>query len=110
MWSVQLARFVSHKVVFSPEARDDLRQLYIYIAERAGEGRALVYIERIETYCRGFSTFPERGTRRDDLLSGLRLVGFERRVTLAFRVDTTTVTFDRVIYGGRDLGTLFDDG
>jgi toxin ParE1/3/4 len=99
---------VAHRVVFSPSARDDLRQLYIYIAERAGEARALAYIGRIEEYCRGFATLPERGTRRDDLASGLRIIGFQRRVTLAFHVDQATVTFDRILYGGRDLGAAFD--
>ena len=97
-----------HKVVFSPKARDDLVQLYLYIAERAGDPRAIAYIERIEACCRGFATLPERGTRRDDLLPGLRIVGFERRVTLAFHVDAQTVAFDRILYGGRDLGEMFD--
>ncbi len=99
---------VAHRVSFSPKARDDLRQLYLYIAERAGERRALAYLERIQQYCLGFSTFPERGTLRDDLLPGLRIIGFERRVTLAFHVDASTVTFDRFLYGGRDLGLLSD--
>jgi len=31
--------------------------------------------------------------QRDDLLPGLRIVGFERRVTLAFHVDADRVTF-----------------
>ena len=97
-----------HRVVFSPSARDDLRRLYLYIAERSGEARALAYIERVEQYCRGFATLPERGTRRDDLASGLRIIGFQRRVTLAFHVDQATVTFDRILYGGRDLGAVFD--
>ena len=97
-----------HRVVFSPSARDDLRQLYIYIANQADAARAIAYLGRIEKYCRSFATFPERGTRRDDLAPGLRIIGFERRVTLAFHVDETTVTFDRILYGGRDLGTAFD--
>ncbi len=71
--------------------------------------RALAYIERIEVHCRGFATFPERGTQRNDLLPELRLIGFERRVTLAFHVGPDTVTFDRILYGGRDLGAVFDD-
>ena len=71
-----------HKVVFAPEARDDLKELYRFIAERGDHDRAMAYLERIEVYCRGFADFPERGIRRDDLFLGLRLVGFERRVTL----------------------------
>jgi toxin ParE1/3/4 len=52
----------------------------------------------------------ERGTRRDDLQPGLRIVGFERRVTIAFHVEPGTVTIDRVLYGGRDVdGILGDD-
>jgi len=31
------------------------------------------------------------------------LVGFERRVTIAFHVDPTTVTIDRILYGGREI-------
>jgi toxin ParE1/3/4 len=37
------------------------------------------------------ATFPERGTRRDDILPGLRTIGFERRATIAFRVLKTRV-------------------
>lgn len=47
--------------------------------------------------------FPERGTRREDLRSGLRIIGFERRVTIAFHVAADRITVDRVLYGGRDL-------
>ena len=50
--------------------------------------------------------FPERGMRRDDLFPGLRVVGFERRVTLAFHVGADTVTFLRILYGGRDIDAL----
>jgi len=97
-----------HEVVFSPEARDDLIQMYLFIAEHSGAARALAYIERIEAYCRSFASLPERGMRRDDLVPGLRVVGFERRVSLAFLVGPDTVTFVRVLYGGRDLGAVFD--
>jgi toxin ParE1/3/4 len=94
---------VTHRVLFSPQANNDLRELYVYIAADAGPARAMAYLERIEVYCKGFANFPERGTKRDDLLSGLRVVGFERRVTIAFHFDADTVTFDRILYGGRDL-------
>jgi len=100
---------VTYKVVFSPEAESDLLELYLYIAERTGNARALAYIERLERYCKGFEEFPERGTSRDDLFPGLRVVGFERRVSIAFHVNADTVIFDRLLYGGRDLESLVDD-
>jgi len=50
---------------------------------------------------------PERGIRRDDLRRGLRILGFERRAVIAFLVTADTVTILRVLYGGRDLETIF---
>lgn len=91
------------EIIFSPEAEDDLIQLYAYVAVRSGEATALNYVERIEAYCLSFADFPERGLRRDDLLPGLRVVGFERRVSIAFHIDSGRVTFDRILYGGRDI-------
>jgi len=95
---------VSHRVEFSPEALADLLDLYDYIAARSGPERAMGYLNRIEDYCRDLTTFPERGTRRDDLRPGLRVLGFERRAVIAFRLTADTVTILRILYGGRDLG------
>lgn len=95
------------EVVFSPEARADLEYLYDYIAERSGPTRAIAYLERIEAFCRRFDLASERGMRRNDIRPGLRIVGFERRVTIAFHVDEDTVTINRVLYGGRDLDRAF---
>lgn len=94
---------MSHRVEFSPEAQADLLGLYDYIAERAGAVRALAYVERIEQWCRDFSTFPKRGTKRDDLRPGLRIIGFERRIAIAFHVKTDRVTILRILYAGRNL-------
>ncbi len=94
---------MTHAVFFSPQARADLEELYLYIAESDGDDRALAYLERIEEYCRGFATFPERGRSREDLHPGLRIIGFERRLTMAFVVAEDRVTFLRVLYAGRRL-------
>lgn len=47
-----------------------------------------------------------RGHHRNDIRPGLRIVGFERRVTIAFCVDESAVTILRVFYGGRDWEPL----
>jgi toxin ParE1/3/4 len=49
----------------------------------SSEGRADRYVGRIVSFFQALATFPRRGTRRDDLLGGLRTVGLERRVTIA---------------------------
>ncbi len=99
-----------HRVVFAPEARDDLIALYLYVADQSGDARAMAYVERIEAFCARFDLFPERGTRRDDLFAGLRLIGFEGRVAIAFLVEGDRVTIFRVLYGGRDIEGLTGEG
>ena len=100
---------MTREVIFAPEAQEDILQLYDYIAADAGALRAQGYTDRIVDHCLGLVTFPERGTRRDDLRPGLRTTVFRRRVTIAFHMTETTVTIDRVLYGRRDLRSLFDE-
>jgi toxin ParE1/3/4 len=95
-------------IQFSPEAGDDLLALYDWIAVAAHPDTALAYVERIEAYFRGFDVASERGHRRDDIRPGLRIVGFERRVTIAFTVEETRVVILRVFYGGRNWEGMFE--
>lgn len=89
-------------VVFSPEARDDLFELYDWLADAAGPDTAIAYIQRLERYCLGFDLASERGHRRDDIRPGLRIIGFERRITIAFAIDEAIVTILRLFGAGRD--------
>jgi toxin ParE1/3/4 len=98
---------VTHEVVFAPEALADLRWLYDVIADDGGPTRAQNYTDRIIALCLGLVTFPERGTRRDDLRPGLRITTWRRRITIAFHITPTTVAIDRILYGGRDLPAIF---
>ena len=97
---------MTYEVVFAPEALADLVSLYDHLADAASPAQALAYVEQVQAYCLDFATFPERGTRRDELRPGLRTIGYQRRVTIAFHVTTRTVVTDRILYGGRDLDTL----
>jgi len=90
------------KVIFSPEARANLLQLYDWISETANPSVALTYIERLEEFCLGLDLAAERGSRRDEIRPGLRILGFERRATIAFAVEENRVLILRVFYGGRN--------
>lgn len=92
---------IRRSIDFSPEARADLIDLYDWVANAASPDTAMAYIERIEQFISGLELGPERGTRRDDIRPGLRTVGFERRLTVAF-VVREQVTVLRIFYGGRD--------
>ena len=99
---------MTHAIVYSPEARDDLLQIYDYIAARSAPQSALGYTERIVACCEELAIFPERGMRHDDIRPGLRITGFENRVTIAFHVTKNTVAIDRILYGGRDIDQAFE--
>lgn len=98
---------MKRSVVFVPEAQHDLLGLYDYIADHDGSERAAHYIRRIEKLCMSLRGLPERGTLRSDLRPGLRVIGFEKRVAIAFRVSTETVAILRILYGGRNLEGAF---
>jgi len=85
-------------------AAADLTALYDYIASHSSPEIAIGYVRRIQEACLGLvATFPKRGHRRDDILPGLCVVGFERRVSIAFRVLKTRVEIVSIAYGGRDF-------
>lgn len=95
------------RVVFAPEAVEDLNQLYDWIAGQASPTVAMGYLERVEAFCGRLSVGSERGQLRSDIRPGLRIVGFERRLTVAFAVQLETVTVLRVFTAGRNWETSF---
>jgi toxin ParE1/3/4 len=97
------------RVVFTPRAERQIDHLHEYITDKASESRANGYINRIVAFCNGLATFPLRGQPRDDLLGGLRMVGFERRVTIAFVVTADAVLIEGIFYGGQDFEAAFQD-
>ena len=97
---------MTRKLIIRPSAEADLDSLYDYIA-RDSPRNALEFTRRIRAKCADLTMFPQRGTLREDLEPGLRLLGFERRAVILFRVLKTEVEVVRVLYGGRDLERLF---
>ncbi|HEX7853659.1 MAG TPA: type II toxin-antitoxin system RelE/ParE family toxin [Sphingobium sp.] len=93
---------IRREVTLSPEASANLLALYDWISEQASPEIALSYIERLETYIRGFEVGAERGTLRNEIREGLRTVGFERRVTIAFTVNENQVIILGFFYGGQN--------
>lgn len=97
------------RVRFRPEALQDLSEIHDYVADNAGAVVAARYLGRIEQACVALASLPERGTLREDLGAGLRIVGFERRVTIVFRVLAGDVQIVRVLAAGRDVDSTVED-
>jgi toxin ParE1/3/4 len=97
-------------VIFTPLAVRQIDTLHQYISDHSNETRADGYITRIIAYCNGFAVFPQRGSARDDVVPGLRVTGFERRVTIAYTITAQAVVIEGIFYGGQDFGALQGDG
>jgi len=98
-----------HRVVYAPEAEDQLLALFFHIAAAASPEIAARYTDAIVSQCESLSTFPMRGARRDDIRPGMRVFGFRRRVSIAFEVTGEVVTILGVFYGGQNLEQVFED-
>ena len=100
---------MKYRVIFSPEAEEQLAELFHYIAAAASPGIAERYINAIITYCETLDTFPLRGAKRDDIRSGLRVTNYRGRTVIAFDVDAQQVSIIGVFYGGQDFETALQD-
>lgn len=94
------------QVVYSPRAHRQLRDLYDWIADAGAPERGERFVSAIYDFCDDLATFPLIGVARDDLLPGLRTIGFRRRATIALVVTDATVEIHGVYYGGRDYEAL----
>jgi plasmid stabilization system protein ParE len=100
---------MSYRVVFSPEAEEQLAELYAFIAAAASPDIAARYTEAIVSYCESLCIFPLRGTIRDDVRPGLRITNYKKRTVIAFDVDAGQVSIIGIFYGGQDYETILQD-
>ena len=100
---------MKYRVVFSPEAEEQLAGLYRYIAAAASPSIAERYVSAIIDYCETLETFPLRGAPRDDIRPGLRITNYKGRTIIAFAVDAPQVSILGVFYGGQDYENALQD-
>ena len=100
---------MTHRVIFSPEAEEQLVSLYKFIAAAASPTIAAGYTEAIVNYCESLAMFPMRGTVRSDVRPGLRVTHYKKRAVIAFSVDQEHVSILGVFYGGQDYESVLHE-
>ena len=90
-------------VVFDPQAIEDLQQIETLIAKRDTPRAAARYVERIISFCEKLTSAPARGTARDDLRLGARVLGFERRVSVVVWLHEDEIRILRIFYAGQTI-------
>ena len=94
------------RVIFAPEAEEQLAGLYRYIANAASPKIAADYTEAIVNYCESLGDFPQRCILRDDVRPGLRITHYKKRTIIAFAMEADHVAIIGVFYGGQDFASI----
>ena len=93
------------RVIFIPQAEEDLLEIAFYIAQDNPEA-ALSFLERIERICAVIAASPEIGRRRGELGPEVRSFPIDRYVV--FYVPTQSgIEVARVLHGARDIPSIF---
>ncbi len=93
------------KVVKLPQARQDLKEIWRYIAQDS-PASADRLLDRIDDKCRLLAEYPNIGHNRQELAVGLQSfpVG---RYTLFYRLIDDGIEVVRVLHSARDITQLF---
>ena len=91
------------RLVFRPEAENDLVDLYRYIAQASGSiETAFRFTERLRAACFNPEDFSERGAPRNDTKEGLRILTHERKTVAVYFVKGDQVIINNIFHAGRD--------
>ena len=93
-------------VELSPRAQKNIEKLEEYLGDRFYPANAERFIDRLLRALESLALAPYRGTSRDDLRTGIRTVGFERKATIYFKVVGDKVIIVSVKFRGRTRGGL----
>jgi toxin ParE1/3/4 len=97
---------MTHSVVFTPEAEEQLVELYRYIETESSPAIAERFTNAIVRFCEGLGDFPYRAARRDDIRPGLHVTNYQGRVVIAYAVDPNLVSIIGLFYAGQDFESL----
>jgi toxin ParE1/3/4 len=100
---------MARRLIFTPEAEEQLATIFGYIAVAASVDIATGYTEAIIAYCERLRPFPHVGTLREDIRPGLRTVSYKKRVVIAFTADAEQVSIIGIFYGGQDYASHLQD-
>ena len=92
----------SYEVYLTPDAIQDLTDIYEYIAIKSGFPEvAWAYIEKLRQKCHDLKTIPLIGRQRDDLRKNLRIIALDKNAIAAFgvNVDKQIVTILNIFAG-----------
>lgn len=95
-------------IIWSPEAREDINQLWDYYAQIAGQATADNIIREIAKVVRAIDDFPSAGRARDEIRVGLRSLSAAPQVVF-YRLNGDRPEIVRVLDGRQDIEEIFSE-
>jgi toxin ParE1/3/4 len=95
--------------IWSPLARQDLLDIWSYVAIHGSAEVADKQLYEIDRVCFSLGGWPEYGKARDDVRRGLRSVPVSRYVVF-YRVTQAAIEIVRVLDERRDVEIIFQEG
>ena len=93
---------MSRRVVLARTALNDLTRIGRWIIEAGAPQTGQRYVARIKVRLAKLGDAPEAGRPYGFSDPGLRIIGYERRVMIAYRIEKTRIIVVRVFYGGQN--------
>jgi len=101
-----MARSRRRPIIWSPEARADLFEIWNYYARVAGSETANKIAREIDHACRLLGQHPFAGRARDEVRPEFRSIAARPHVVF-YRIRNESAEIVRVLDGRRDLDSLF---
>ena len=95
--------------IWSPEAKQDLLDIWAWVANESSAAVADKQLHEIDRACFALGGWPEYGKARDDVREGLRSVSVSRYVVF-YRVTKNAIEIVRVLDERRDVDEIFSEG
>ena len=92
------------------QAHQDIKDIFDWIVSESNyPSIAEKFVNRIYDLCETLSEFPLKGPARDDLKRGVRILTFERKAVIIYRVLAGEVEVLNIFHGGRDWEAIISN-
>lgn len=95
------------KVIFSPQSRQDLREVFEYIAQDDLDA-SIGFVRRLKQRCFDLGPLPNAGRKRDEIRQGYRSVT-EGEYVIIYRLRPDAIEILHVVHAKRDLDKVLKD-
>jgi toxin ParE1/3/4 len=96
------------QILFTPLATEDLKEIWLYLAENAGNESANKFLKAVKKKCENVAAFPEMGRVRHEYLVNLRSFPFGKYIIFYLPLSDGIEVL-RIVHSSRDIVQIFDE-